>query len=85
MFLLLFGFWLILNGNITAEIVIVGLVLSLLIYLFCWKFLSYSPVKELRLLLKVPLAFSYLIWLVGQIFASAFATMRLIWSPTLRV
>ncbi len=83
MFFVLFAFWLLLNGQCTTEIAVVGLVLSALLYLFIWKFLGYSPRKEARLFLRLPKAVGYLGFLVKEIVSSALATIRLIWSPRL--
>ena len=41
-FLVLFAVWLIFNGKITTEIVIFGLVLSVVLYRFCLKHLGYA-------------------------------------------
>ena len=40
MVLALFGLWMLLEGRWTVEIVVTGIVLSALIWLFCWKFLD---------------------------------------------
>ena len=80
MMLVLFALWMLLEGQWTWEIVITGIVLSGLIYLFCWKFLDYSPRREWMLVRRLPRALAYLAWLVGQIFLSGFATMRCVWS-----
>ena len=81
MFFLLFAFWLILNGAWTTEIAIVGVVLCGLVYLFLWKFLDYSPKKEWACLKRLPRLVKYGFFLVGEIFKSAWATIRFIWSP----
>ena len=41
MFFVLFAFWLILNGQWTAEIAVTGLVLSAALYLLIWKYMDY--------------------------------------------
>lgn len=83
MFFVLFAFWVLLNGQWTTEIAVVGVVLSALLYLFIWKFLGYSPRKEVQLLLRFPRAIVYFGFLVKEIVISALATIRLIWSPRL--
>ena len=84
MFLLLFAFWVLLNGQWTTEIAVVGAVLSGLITLFLWKFMGYSLRREGKLLRRLGRIVRYLGWLVGEILRSAWATMRLIWSPSLQ-
>ena len=76
----LFGLWMLLEGRWTVEIVLTGIVLSTLIYLFCWKFLDYSPRREWAVIRRIPRAVGYLFWLIGQIFISGFMTISRIWS-----
>ena len=80
MALALFALWMLLEGRWTLEIVLTGIVLSALIYLFCWKFLDYSPRREWAVIRRIPRAVAYLFWLIGQIFVAGFMTMSRIWS-----
>ena len=80
MALALFALWMLLEGRWTVEIVLTGIVLSTLIYLFCWKFLDYSPRREWAVIRRIPRAVGYLFWLIGQIFVSGFMTISRIWS-----
>ena len=50
MVVLFFALWLIFNGRVTVEIVVLGLILSCAVYLFGVKFMGFSPKKELRYL-----------------------------------
>lgn len=47
MFLLFLFFWIILNGKLNLEIFLFGVCISLAVYLFCCRFLGYSPKKDL--------------------------------------
>ena len=76
----LFGLWMLLEGRWTVETVLTGIVLSTLVYLFCWKFLDYSPRREWAVIRRIPRAVGYLFWLIGQIFVSGFMTISRIWS-----
>lgn len=80
MALALFGLWMLLEGRWTVETVLTGIVLSVLVYLFCWKFLDYSPRREWAVIRRLPRAVGYLFWLIGQIFVSGFMTISRIWS-----
>lgn len=80
MALALFALWMLLEGRWTVEIVLTGIVLSTLVYLFCWKFLDYSPRREWAVIRRIPRAVGYLFWLIGQIFVSGFMTISRIWS-----
>ena len=67
MFCLLFLFWILLNGTITLEIVLLGLVLSAaLTGCFC-RATGRSPWREVDLLRLLPRAVGYAGYLVGQI------------------
>lgn len=85
MFFVLFGFWVLLNGQWTTEIAVVGLVLSGLIYAFLCAYVGYSPRKEWQLVKRLGRIAAYGAYLVGQIFLSAWAVIRLVWSPRLVV
>ena len=78
MYLLLFGFFLILNGKLTAEILLVGLVCTLLPALLMYVFFGYTPKKDLRVLKKLPLFLAYIFVLLFEIIKAAFSVMRLI-------
>ena len=83
MFFLLFGFWILLNGQWTTEIALVGVVVCGLLYAFIAAFMDYSPHKEWAVARRLGKAACYAVYLVGEVFKSAFAVIRLIWSPRL--
>ena len=85
MFFLLFGLWILFNGQWTGEIALTGLVVCGLIYVFCWKFLGYSPKTEWQLARKVPRAIGYGFFLIGEVGKSCWQTIRFIWSPKVEV
>ena len=81
MYFLLFGFWVLLNGKWTTEIAVVGVIVCAALYAFMCAFMGYSPKQEWKLVRRVPKIFRYFLYLVGEIFKSAWGTMMLIWSP----
>ena len=83
MYFLLFGFWVLLNGQWTAEIAIVGLIVCAALYAFMCTFMGYSPRQEWRIARRLPRIIGYFFYLVGEVFKSAFGVMKLIWSPQL--
>ena len=83
MYFLLFGFWVLLNGRWTVEIAIVGLIVCAALYAFMCAFMGYSPKKEWQIACRHPRIAGYFVYLVGEVFKSAFGVMKLIWSPTL--
>ena len=48
MYFLLFGFWVLLNGQWTTEIAIVGAIVCAALYAFMCAFMGYSPKQESR-------------------------------------
>ena len=79
----LFAFWWILNGKMTVELAVIGLVLSGLIRLFTWRFMGLTLRREWQAIRRLPALLAYVAFLVGEIARSAAKTIRLIWSPTL--
>ena len=67
MYILLFLFWLLLNGKLTAEVVGLGLVIVALMAALEWSLFHYGPAQELRVLRKVPVFCAYLPVLVWEI------------------
>ena len=67
MYVLLFIIWLILNGKITLEILLVGLVLTIGIGALMKALFGYTPARELHFLKKVPLFAAYIVVLIFEI------------------
>lgn len=59
MFVFIFIVWIILNSRITLEIVLLGLVLTALVYLFANRFLGFTFKTELRIFKKAGLFLHY--------------------------
>ena len=81
MFLLLFAVWLMLNGRITLEIVLLGLFLSAALYWVACRLLGVSLRRELALLRRLPRAAAYLFLLVWHVLLSILQVMSVILSP----
>ena len=81
MFILFFLFWVILNGRITFEIIVFGVVISAAIYLFICKFMDYSPKMDLWLLKKIPLLLKYLLVLIREIAKANLVMIRFLFHP----
>lgn len=67
MFLFFLLFWILLNGKLNLEIFLFGVFISLAVYLFCWKFLGYSPRKDLAFARIFFYALQYAVLLVAEI------------------
>ena len=81
MLVALFVLWLVFNGKVTLELVIIGVVLSAAVYAFCCKFLEYSPKRELLALRLLPQGIGYFFVLIKEIVKANCGTIGLIVSP----
>ena len=83
MFFFLFALWIVFNGRVTAETVLLGLLFAAAIFAFLCRFMDYSLGNERRLLRLVPLVVRYFFVLLVEIIKSTFTACRFIVSPTL--
>ena len=69
LFLLFLVIWLIFSKNVTVEIMMFGLVVSTIVFLFAKKHLGYEPVRNYKMARTIWLSFRYLliwIWEAGK-------------------
>lgn len=81
MVLMLFLFWIILNGRVTVEIVLIGAVVSAALACFAYRVLHISPRTEARLWRRLPGVLFYLGYLVWQVLLSNLQVIRVILKP----
>ena len=84
MYLLFLAVWLILNGKVTAEILLFGIVISAVLFVFTCRFLDYSLHKEILLLRLIPFFIRYFWVLVKEIFKANISVLKIIFSPELQ-
>ncbi len=80
MLLIFFAIWIILNGKVTLEIAIFGVVISAVMFLFICKFLDYSVKKELKLYRNAWALFCYVVVLLIEILKANWGVVRLIYT-----
>ena len=80
MFVILFLFWILINGKINLELTIIGLILCSLVYLFACLFLKFSIKKDLVFCKSLPLLIAYLFMLCIEVIKSNLNIITLIWS-----
>ena len=85
MYVLLLLFWIILNGKITAEILIFGVVFAAVIFWAMCKFLDYSPKNEMFVLRNIVWIFTYFVVLCIEIFKSAIAVYKKVYSRKIEI
>ena len=79
MFILFFAVWILLNGRFTLETALFGVVISLLLYLFCCRFMHYSLPRDLETAKRLPRLISLFFVLVWEIMKAGFALLPYIY------
>lgn len=85
MIVLFFLLWIILNGRLTWEIAIMGLVIAIPVYIFFCHYMRFSPKKELRFFLRVGFGLRYIFVLLCEIVKANLAVIRFILSAKYEV
>lgn len=84
MFLLFFAVWLILNGRVTVEICLLGLIISAALLYFACRYMEYSVRKEALIFRLIPLCVRYFGVLVKEIVKANVCVLKIILSPELQ-
>ena len=84
MFFLIFVVWLILNGRVTVEICLFGVVISAALIFFMCRFMDYSIKKELLLFRLTPFLLRYFWVLVEEIVKANVCVMKILLSPAMQ-
>lgn len=80
MYIIFFMMWIVFNGKITLEIIIFGLVIAALLYLFICKFMDYSIRKDIAIAKETGLILKYIGILLLEIIKANMATIKTIMS-----
>lgn len=76
MYILLFCFWLLLNGKITAEILLIGLAITAAMGFLESRLFGYGISSEVKLLRKAPVFFAYIFVLLWEILKAGWVVSR---------
>lgn len=68
---IMFGMWLLLNGRVTVEIMLIGAAVTLLIWGVMLRFLDWSVKRDLIILKTAPIFLIYLLNLVRETLTAA--------------
>ena len=77
-----FLLWIILNGRVTLELVVLGILIAAAVFLFACAAFGYSFRRELDVLKYLPLVVLYMINLMREIILASLHVIRLILSPS---
>lgn len=72
--------WIIFNGKITLEIIVLGLIIAAAVYAFICKFMDYSIMKDILIAKKMLLIMKYVFVLIWEIVKANVATIKMILS-----
>ena len=79
-------FWVILNGRVTVEVIMIGVFVSILMSLFTYRIIGASPKKELLVWKNYGTYFvPYIVMLVVSVIKANFQMIRLVLSPRAKV
>ena len=81
MYILFFLFWVMLNGRLTLEIAIFGIVIAAALYAFMCHFTGFSVEKDIFIVKKIPLIIVYIFVLVMEIIKANIAMAGYILQP----
>lgn len=85
MYLAFLVLWIIFNGRITPEIVLIGLVLCAVLFAFCCRFMGYSVRKDIRMMKRIPMVFQYVVILIIEIMKANRQVLYFITTPRYQV
>ncbi len=80
MVLTVFILWIILNGRVTPELVILGLMISGLVMLFARRAVGYTLQTDLRMMRNIPVFLLYALILVREIILASITVIKLVFS-----
>ncbi len=77
--------WIIFNGRLTLEVLLIGMVLCGAIYWFCCAFMDFSVRQDLAMLRRLPLAVRYGATLIIEILKANRQVLHFIMTPVYQV
>ena len=82
-FMIIFFFllWLILNGRVTAELILLGIPISALVLLLANRAVGYTVKTDIRIMRNLPVFFLYTLNLVAEILKASAAVMGVVLDP----
>ena len=82
MIIFFFLLWLILNGRITAELILLGIPISALVLLLANRAVGYTVKTDIRIMRNLPVFFLYTLNLVAEILKASAAVMGVVLDPS---
>lgn len=80
MWLFLFALWIVLNGRVTVELVIFGVVIAAAVTFFANRVIGYTASIDRRILRNLPVFLLYILNLIREIIISSFKMCGMVYS-----
>jgi multicomponent Na+:H+ antiporter subunit E len=80
MWLFLFALWIVLNGRITIELVIFGVVIASAVTFFANRVIGYTASIDRRIMRNLPVFLLYILNLIREIIISSFKMCGMVYS-----
>jgi multicomponent Na+:H+ antiporter subunit E len=81
--ILFFVFWVILNGRFTLEVVVLGVIVTVIISLFFYRFIGLSHSTEKKLFIKTFSVLGYVYALIIEMIKANIQMIKLVLSPVI--
>ncbi len=85
MYLAFLVLWIIFNGKITLEILVLGVIVCSVLFAFCSKFMNYSLHRDIAVMKKLPLMFQYILILIIEVLKANRQVLHFIMTPKYQV
>jgi multicomponent Na+:H+ antiporter subunit E len=82
---LIFLLWFLFNGRVTVEIALFGVGISILVSIFSWQFISYSPKTDLKILKNFFKGLHYLGVLIWEMTVATLLVMKVVLSSRVEI
>ena len=83
--LFLFLAWIVINGRITLEVCLLGVVIASAVYWFMCKFMEYSGSTDRKILINGIRGIQYIVELVWQVILANVMVIKLVLSPKIDI
>lgn len=85
MYLAFLVLWIVFNGKITLEILVLGVIICSVLFAFCSKFMNYSLHRDIKIMKKLPLMFQYILILIIEVLKANRQVLHFIMTPKYQV
>lgn len=85
MYIIFFFLWLVFNGRITLEIVLIGFIISFFISQFSQKFLSLRKFNRKRIWRQLKISILYIINLIKEMVLANIHIIKIVLSPEIKI